>query len=227
VVNAVSPTSSSSNATGGDPLHGPVSVPHISVRTDDTPRTRVYFIVHTGMANARVPPLAPSRNGSPGLPRPPDAGRGFFIPARDDRSSIAPRVGIAVQGEPSNAAMLDLCIKCEWATLGRGCFRARRLSCAQSRSQQSCSLLFGFPVGRALTVRGARITSSTRIAVSIRMSNVRPHVQETADFARKMHSQRMALRGNRKGVFGATISKPDCPISKPQTARPMQGFPMH
>jgi hypothetical protein len=86
---------------------------------------------------------------------------------------------------------------------------------------------FRFPVGRALTVRGARITSSTRIAVSIRMSNVRPHVQETADFAREIHSQRMALRGNRKGVFGATISKPDCPISKPQTARPMQGFPMH
>ena len=77
VVNAVSPTSSSSNATGGDPFHGPVSVPHISVRTDGTPRTRVYFIVHTGMANARVPPLAPSRNGSPGLPGPPDAGRGF------------------------------------------------------------------------------------------------------------------------------------------------------
>jgi hypothetical protein len=46
-------------------------------------------------------------------------------------------------------------------------------------------------------------------------------------FAREIHSQRMALRGNRKGVFGATISKPDCPISKPQTARPMQGFPMH
>ena len=132
-----------------------------------------------------------------------------------------------VRGEPSNAAMLDLCIKCEWATLGRGCFRARRLSCAQSRSQQSCSLLFRFPVGRALTVRGARITSSTRIAVSIRMSNVRQHVQETADFAREIHSQRMALRGNRKGVFGATISKPDCPISKPQTARPMQGFPMY
>jgi hypothetical protein len=77
VVNTVSPTSSSSNATGGDPLHGPVLFPHISVRTDDAPRTRVYFVVHTGMANARVPPLAPSRNGSPGLPRPPDAGRGF------------------------------------------------------------------------------------------------------------------------------------------------------
>src|SRR6202022_1389021 len=111
-----------------------------------------------------------------------------------------------VQGEPSNAAMLDLCIKCEWATLGRGCFRARRLSCAQSRSQQSCLLLFRSSAGRALTVRGARITSSTRIAVSIRMSNVRPHVQGTADFAREIHSQRMALRGNRKGVFGATIS---------------------
>jgi hypothetical protein len=164
---------------------------------------------------------------APASPVPPDAGRGFFIPARDDRSSIAPRVGIAVQGEPSNAAMLDLCIKCEWATLGRGCFRARRLSCAQSRSQQSCSLLFRFPVGRALTVRGARITSSTRIAVSIRMSNVRPHVQETADFAREIHSQRMALRGKPQRRFGATISKPDCPISKPQTARPIQGFPMH
>src|ERR1700736_6705370 len=87
-------------------------------------------------------------------------------------------------------------------------FRARRHSCAQSRSQQSCSLLFRFLVGRALTVRGARITSSTRIAVSIRMSNVRPHVQETADFAREIHSQRMALRGNRKGVFGATSKYP-------------------
>src|SRR6202043_3622834 len=74
-----------------------------------------------------------------------------------------------------------------------------------------CSLLFRFPVGRALTVRGARITSSTRIAVSIRMSNVRPHVQETADFAREIHSQRMAPRGNRKGVFGATISKARLP----------------
>jgi hypothetical protein len=161
---------------------------------------------------------------APASPVPPDIGRGFSL-----RLAMTPLLEgcYVVQGEPSNAAMLDLCIKCEWATLGRGCFRARRLSCAQSRSQQSCSLLFRFPVGRALTVRGARITSSTRIAVSIRMSNVRPHVQETADFAREIHSQRMALRGNRKGVFGATISKPDCPISKPQTARPMQGFPMH
>jgi len=65
------------NATGGDPLHGPVSLPHIPVRTDDTPRQAVYLIAHTGMANARVPPLAPSRNGSPGPSSPPDAGRGF------------------------------------------------------------------------------------------------------------------------------------------------------
>src|ERR1700730_4926277 len=76
------------------------------------------------------------------------------------------------------------------------------------------------PLPQALTVRGARITSSTRIAVSIRMSNVRPHVQETADFAREIHSQRMALRGNRKGVFGATISKPAVPsASRPSDAR--------
>jgi hypothetical protein len=61
----------------GGPVHGPVSWPHIYVRTDDTPRKMVYLLAHTGMANARVPPLAPSRNGSPGLPRPPDAGRGF------------------------------------------------------------------------------------------------------------------------------------------------------
>jgi hypothetical protein len=32
--------------------------PHISRRTDDTPWKMVYFIIHTGMANARVPPLA-------------------------------------------------------------------------------------------------------------------------------------------------------------------------
>jgi hypothetical protein len=52
-------------------------LPHMFVRTDYTPRKTVYFMTHTGMANARVPPLAPSRNGSPGLPGPPDAGRGF------------------------------------------------------------------------------------------------------------------------------------------------------
>src|ERR1700738_2156688 len=36
------------------------------------------------MANARLPPLAPSRNGSPGLPRPPRHWPGLFIAARDD-----------------------------------------------------------------------------------------------------------------------------------------------
>src|ERR1700738_3267174 len=72
-----SPTAGSSNATGGGPLLGPVPLPHIPVRTDDTPQKAVYFIVHAGMANARVPPLAPSRNGSPGPSSPPDAGRGF------------------------------------------------------------------------------------------------------------------------------------------------------
>jgi hypothetical protein len=51
---------------------------HVSVRTDDAQRTMVYFVVLTGMANARVPPLAPSRNESPGLPRPPRRWPGLF-----------------------------------------------------------------------------------------------------------------------------------------------------
>ena len=67
------------NATGGGPLHGPVSLPHIPVRTDDTPRQAVYFTAHTGMANARVPPLAPSRNGSPGPSSPPTLAGAFHV----------------------------------------------------------------------------------------------------------------------------------------------------
>jgi hypothetical protein len=62
---------------GRGPLHAPVLFPHISVRTADAPRKTVYCIIHTGMAKCASAPLAPSRNGSPGLPRPPDAGRGF------------------------------------------------------------------------------------------------------------------------------------------------------
>jgi hypothetical protein len=67
------------NATGGGPLHGPVSLPHIPVRTDDTPRKAVYLVPNTGMANARVPPLAPSRNGSPGPSSPPTLAGAFHV----------------------------------------------------------------------------------------------------------------------------------------------------
>ena len=73
------------------PLHGPVLFPHISVRTDDAPRKTVYCITHTGMANARVPPLAPSRNGSPGPSRPPRRWPGLFIAALLQGWNCGPR----------------------------------------------------------------------------------------------------------------------------------------
>jgi hypothetical protein len=96
---------------------------------------------------------------------------------------------------------------------------------------QSHSLLYRYPLAeRALMAPGAPNTVAVMaelIAVSIRLSNVRLHVQETADFAREIRSQRMAPRGNRKDVCGATISNARLPISKPQTACPMQGLPMH
>jgi hypothetical protein len=85
------------NATGGGPLHGPVSLPHIPVRTDDTPRKAVYLIIHAGMANARVPPLAPSRNGSPGPSSPPTLAGAFHFNG-DDRSSIVE----GVVGQPAS-----------------------------------------------------------------------------------------------------------------------------
>ena len=76
-----------------------------------------------------------------------------------------------------------------------GAAQPRRHSCARSRSLQSHSPLCLCPLSeRALTVPGApnTVTAMAELtAVSIRMSNVRPHVQETADFASAIHSQRM------------------------------------
>jgi len=68
----------------------------------------------------------------------------------------------------------------------------RRHSCARS---ESYSQLYSYRLSeRTLTVRGVRITVTREaglIAVFIRLSNARPHVQETADFASAIHSQRM------------------------------------
>jgi hypothetical protein len=88
----------------------------------------------------------------------------------------------------------------------------RRHSCAPSRSYQSHSLLYPSPLSeRALTVRGARITAAwvEPTAAFIRLSNVRPHVQETVDLAHEIHSQRMAPQQNREGAIGETISNTD------------------
>ena len=93
-----------------------------------------------------------------------------------------------VQGD---AAMLGLCIKCDWA---------EAVLCEEAFMR---------------TI--AFVAISTRIAVSTRMSNVRLPVQETADFAHEIHSQPkapeaqpMAPQGNREGAIGATISNTDC-----------------
>ena len=64
---AVSLHQGSSKATGGDPLHGPVSLPHIPVRTDDTPRKAVYLIVQYWDGKCAS---APSRAISEWKPRP-------------------------------------------------------------------------------------------------------------------------------------------------------------
>jgi hypothetical protein len=53
--------------------------PHISGRTDDIPWKMVYFSIHTGMANARVPPLAAISEWSPGPSSPPRRWPELFI----------------------------------------------------------------------------------------------------------------------------------------------------
>jgi hypothetical protein len=58
-----------------------------------------------------------------------------------------------------------------------------------------------------LMVRGARNTAAQArlIAVSTHSSNVKPRFQETADFARAIHSQ--AMVSSREGNIGAAVRK--------------------
>jgi hypothetical protein len=82
--------------------------------------------------------------------------------------------------------------------------------CVRSRSSQSHSLLYPYPLSeRALTVRGARITSCIPIAVSTRSSNVKLPFRAMADFARAIHSQ--ALAPNRESDIGGAIRTAACP----------------
>src|SRR5712692_5910227 len=69
------------------PLHGPVSFPHISVRSDDASRKTGYMAIHAGRAHAR-PPLAPSRNEAPAPPPSPRRWPGLFIAARESANSV-------------------------------------------------------------------------------------------------------------------------------------------
>ena len=83
----------------------------------------------------------------------------------------------------------------------------RRHSCARSRSLQSHSLLYPYPLSeRALTVRGALITAvrAGPIAVSTRSSSAELPCRGSADFASRIHSQLMPL--NREGAIGEAFS---------------------
>jgi hypothetical protein len=91
----------------------------------------------------------------------------------------------------------------------------RKHPCARSRSLRSHSLLCLCPLSEhVLTVHGAPNMVVGEVAeltvVSIRSSNVRPHVQAMADFASLIYSplaQPTAPQENREGAIGATIRK--------------------
>jgi hypothetical protein len=91
------------------------------------------------------------------------------------------------------------------------CTRPRRHSCARSRSLQSHSPLYQYPLSElAPTVRGARITALTLVgptAVSTHSSNAAPPCRGSADIASPIHSQPMPPRGSREGALGVTIRK--------------------
>jgi hypothetical protein len=106
-------------------------------------------------------------------------------------------------------------------TSGRAHFRARRHSCERSRSLQSHSLLYPYPLSeRALTVRGARITTLASMnAISIHSANAWFRYQVSAEFACRINSKiHIGPAGTRAGAISGFIRRSCFSLSRlPQT----------
>src|SRR5258708_1018986 len=90
----------------------------------------------------------------------------------------------------------------------------RRNSCAQSRSQQSCSPLCRYALMECRPRRGAPNTAVAKgaeaTAVFIRSSNAWLRSGGTVDFARAIHSKiHIWAPGTREGALGVTIRNLD------------------
>jgi hypothetical protein len=73
---------------GRGPLHGPVSFPHICVRTDDASQRTVYLMIRHWDGKCANPLSRHLGMEAPALPRPPRRWPGLFIAARASSESV-------------------------------------------------------------------------------------------------------------------------------------------